>query len=190
MDMKKKVAVAALAVLLAVVLVVIFAFSGNEEEAPPETEPVVTAEETTVATTEATIPGLEDSIFDEETEETTEATEKTEETEETEETAPPEQDNTKPTKPKPTETEPAETDPAETEPTEAEPTVPSVEEMDYETFQKLSPAEQQAFVESFDSIEEFFAWYNAAKEAYEKANAPIEVGGGAIDIGAIVEGEE
>lgn len=52
--------------------------------------------------------------------------------------------------------------------------------MDYETFRAMTGAEQRAFQESFESIEAFFAWYNAAKEAYEKENPPIEIGGDGV----------
>lgn len=52
--------------------------------------------------------------------------------------------------------------------------------MDYQTFQSMTGAEQRAFQDSFESIEAFFAWYNAAKEAYEKENPPIEVGGDGV----------
>ena len=52
--------------------------------------------------------------------------------------------------------------------------------MDFKTFQSLTGAEQRAFQESFESIEAFFAWYTAAKEAYDKANPPIEIGGNGV----------
>lgn len=52
--------------------------------------------------------------------------------------------------------------------------------MDYQTFQSMTGAEQRAFQDSFESIEAFFAWYNAAKEAYEKENPSIEVGGDGV----------
>ena len=62
-------------------------------------------------------------------------------------------------------------------------------EMDYETFQNLKPADQQAYMESFNDIEAFFDWYNAAKEAYDKAHPSIEVGGnGTIDMEQIMGG--
>lgn len=58
--------------------------------------------------------------------------------------------------------------------------------MDYETFQAMTPAQQQQYQESFPSIADFFAWYNAAKEAYEQSNPPIEVGGnGQVDMGQL-----
>lgn len=52
--------------------------------------------------------------------------------------------------------------------------------MDYQTFQAMTGAEQRAFQESFESLDAFFAWFTAAKEAYEQANPPIEVGGNGV----------
>ena len=58
--------------------------------------------------------------------------------------------------------------------------------MDYETFQAMTPAEQQEFQASFPSIADFFAWYNAAKEQYEQENPLIEIGGnGQVDMGQL-----
>ena len=51
------------------------------------------------------------------------------------------------------------------------------ESMTYEQFQAMTGAEQRAFQDSFESLDAFFAWYNAAKEAYEKENPSIEIGG-------------
>lgn len=159
------------------------------------TEEVQThTEETTVPAateiTEITSPGLEDSEFDEEPAETTVPAEETEpeqddvpqnttEPEKTEETEP-KKPETKPTAPP---TEPAEV-PGETEGGSAGAVV-----TDYESFLAMSPEEQQKYVESFESIDQFFAWYNAAKEEYEAANPPIDVGDGNIDIGDIIEGK-
>jgi len=40
-------------------------------------------------------------------------------------------------------------------------------------------------MESFDDIEEFFEWYNKAKEKYEKDHPSIEIDGGSIDLDKI-----
>ena len=219
MDMKKIAAIAALAALLVVLLLAIFAFGGKEEPVP---ETVATTGETTIPTTEATIPGLEDSIFEDEPEETTKATQAAEETKPTQpkptepkptqpkptepkptqpkptepEPIDPQPDTPKPNVPKPTEPKPTEPKPTEPKPTEPKPTEPEPTESkptdgdavaEFEWFQNLSPSEQQKYMESFDSIDAFFTWYNAAREAYEKDNQVIEVDGGAIDIGAIIE---
>lgn len=180
-----------LAVLL-VILGLVMAGCGRKkaEETTPTTVPMTTVE-TTVAETKD-IP-LEDNIFDDEPEETTEVTRATEETKSqdrnsdssVEPTEAPQPTDPKPTEPtKPTET----TDPTEgTKPAEDESSDGNLTE--YEQFQNMSPEQQQAYMESFESIEAFFEWLNEAKEAYEKANPPIEVGSGIIDIGAIIEGK-
>ena len=67
---------------------------------------------------------------------------------------------------------------------------PAVEKLDYESFQKLSPADQQAYMEKFDNVEAFFVWYNEAKEAYEKEHPSIEIGGdGKVDLDKILGGD-
>jgi hypothetical protein len=47
--------------------------------------------------------------------------------------------------------------------------------MTYERFQAMTPAEQRAFQDSFEDLDAFFDWLDAAKEAYEKENPPIEI---------------
>ena len=54
--------------------------------------------------------------------------------------------------------------------------------MTYEEFQNLTPAQMRAFEESFESKDAFFEWYNAAKDAYENANPPIDAGNGTITL--------
>ena len=60
-------------------------------------------------------------------------------------------------------------------------TTPAIQEAqaptDYETYLAMSGEEQQAFVESFDSMEAFFAWFTAAKEEYESTHQDIEING-------------
>lgn len=194
--MKKKVIIVALAVLLTILmieLIALIAFAGNESEEKPATEPVATteavsteapeamtteaAEATTEAAEEETNPALEDSVFDDEPEKPTEATEKENQNQNT--------GSAKPTKPKPTEPKP--TQPKPTEP--SDPVDSDSDLTEYERFQNMSPSEQQAYMDSFPSIEAFFEWYNAAKAAYEAANPPIEVGDETIDIGDIIEGK-
>lgn len=126
------------------------------------------------STTEASAPAtsgspLEDSDFDDETV-PTETEDQTEPT-------------TKPTNPAdPTDT----VEPETTAPTVA-PTQPTAQDqMDYEKFHNMSARKQQAFMESFDSLDQFFAWYNQAKAAYEAANPPIDVGDGNIDMGDLI----
>lgn len=52
--------------------------------------------------------------------------------------------------------------------------------LDYEGFRALSPAEQREYQESFETIDAFFEWYNAAYDAYTKANPSIEIGDNGI----------
>ena len=52
----------------------------------------------------------------------------------------------------------------------------------YEEFIAMSGAEQRKYQESFGDISKFFDWYNAAKEAYEKENPPIIIGGGSVTL--------
>ena len=49
--------------------------------------------------------------------------------------------------------------------------------MDYETLLSLSEAEQLAFVQSFDSLADFFVWYNAALEKYKEEHPGIDSDG-------------
>ena len=59
----------------------------------------------------------------------------------------------------------------------------------YEQYQAMSGDEQYAYFNTFGSVEDFFAWYNAAKATYEKENPSIEIGGGSIDLGEIINGK-
>jgi hypothetical protein len=53
----------------------------------------------------------------------------------------------------------------------------------------MSPQEQQAFFESFESYEAFFAWLEEAKRVYEENQNRTEVGGdGSIDVGDLIGG--
>lgn len=61
-----------------------------------------------------------------------------------------------------------------------------VEKSEYEIYQSMSGREQKEYMESFDSIDAFFDWYNNAKEEYEANNKGIVVGGGSIDLGELI----
>ena len=77
----------------------------------------------------------------------------------------------------------------ETEPTEPAvpaPTIPETKQ--YEWYQAMTGEQQVAFAKTFDSLADFFDWYNAAKEAYEKENPGVEIGDGNIDLGEIAGG--
>ena len=81
----------------------------------------------------------------------------------------------------PTETEPSQTTESTesaTNPTENT-TSPNDDEInslaqEYMNYYNLSGEEQQKFIDSFDSIEAFFEWHTAAKQAYEDNRTPID----------------
>lgn len=56
----------------------------------------------------------------------------------------------------------------------------------YEQYNNMSGDAQQDFMESFDSIESFVAWYNAALAEYEAVSNPIEITDGVIDLGELI----
>lgn len=59
-------------------------------------------------------------------------------------------------------------------------------EVTYEAYQAMDGTQQKEFYDSFDSVEAFFAWYNAAKEKYEAEHPAIEIGGdGVVDVGGL-----
>lgn len=77
-----------------------------------------------------------------------------------------------PTEPK----DPDPTDPTEKpeQPTDAPGFAPEISAEAYLAYYNMSGADQQNFINSFDSIDAFFAWHNAAKEAYENNRTPID----------------
>ena len=99
----------------------------------------------------------------------TEPAKPTESTESTESTEP-----IKPTKP---------VDPTEPE----EDTKPSEENKitAYEWYENLSPEEQVAYFQTFESMEAFVKWHNEAKAEYDRLHPPIDAGDGNIDFGDI-----
>lgn len=90
---------------------------------------------------------------------------------------------TRPVQTEPVVTEPQQTEPTQpTEPAQTEPVQIPEGEIDYETFTAMDPALQRAYMESFENLDAFFEWYNAAKAAYEQAHPSIDVGDGVIDL--------
>ena len=67
-----------------------------------------------------------------------------------------------------------------TQPTTPEPT--ESQKMTYAQYLALSRSQQQEFVRSFDNVEDFYEWLDAAEAEY-KANQPDATGSGSIDIG-------
>lgn len=64
----------------------------------------------------------------------------------------------------------------ESEDTTAEASATEPDPLGYEEYNAMSAEEQEAFFLSFNSPEDFFAWYNAAKEKYLEENPGIEIG--------------
>lgn len=61
-------------------------------------------------------------------------------------------------------------------------------QMEYEKFRDMKAAEQQAFLESFESLDAFFEWYNRVKEEYAAAHPSIEIGeDGVVDMGDLMD---
>lgn len=174
----------------------------------------VTTESASEITSEAATEvasGVADSIFDDvdnlaESEAETTTADESEKKDSQIATQPPEAAETKPednntptssTEPtNVTESTTPETDPTiapeETKPKSDQETTPNREQetkselTEYEKYNAMSGEEQMAFMQSFDTIEAFFAWLNNAKAEYEAANPAIEIGDGEIDIGAII----
>ena len=149
---------------IAAILLFCLLLTGCRQIVPtPSTDPVQTD-----------IPGVTENIFN--TEPSTQPTETT---------AAPTQPTTEPAQPTEPSTQPTEPATQPTEPSEEDPLVAQ-----YEAFQAMSPNEQMQYMESFSSMEAFFSWYNAAKDAYGKANPSIEIGGdGSVDLDQILGGK-
>ena len=162
-----------IALLLAALMILCAGCKGkqtNDATALAETQPGTTE---APVPTETLHPALADNPFDdadytEPAAETEEATEAVEETEAATEAA----------------TEPAKETEAPTEPEATE----DDGEMTYEKFMAMDAAGQQAFINSFPSMDAFFEWFNAAKEAYEASRNEVEIGDGSFDIGDLING--
>lgn len=159
--------------------------TGKSENPDGSTAPTTGKNEGTEGTTAPTTgknEGAEDTTppttagKDESTEGTTVGTTGKNESPET--TTPPSTDKEE----EPDETTPPATD-KEEEPDVTTPPTTDETVTSYEWYHAMSGAEQKAFIESFDSIEDFFAWYNRAKAEYEAQNPDIEVGDGNVDLG-------
>lgn len=140
---------------------------------------VTEATEPTVAATETLPPALTTNPFgnDEESADETQS----EETEAPSAT----EDNEQPTE-APKDTEPPKATEAPTEPDSKPTEAPEDDgEMNYEKYMSLSAAEQSEYMNSFESVDAFFEWYNAAKEEHAANNNDIEVGDGSFDLGEL-----
>ena len=140
-------------VLLAVVMSLLVLLTACIRKEPVKEKPV---------DTKPTDAAVEDSIFDKDNSSETEDTKPADD--EPEATTKPKENATKPTT-KPT--------------TKPKPTTPSGSDtvnVDYKEFLDMTAAEQQAFAESFDKLEDFFGWLNKARDLYKKENPSIEIG--------------
>lgn len=190
---------------LLLIAVLLLAGCGKKKDQEETTVPAQSAAE---ETTMVTVPGVADSIFDENGNVVAEYTVPETEMDSTKPTetkppvviptgpggsdgaglqdpeAPEDPDISAPVKP----TQPAEQKPEPTQPKEKEPEESDSTELTYEKFQDMSPSQQQSTMESFGSIQDFFKWYENAKQEYETANPPIDVGDGSLDMEDIVNG--
>ena len=174
---------AVLALLIAVVLLCSRCSAQTPDESVPSTDDTsigtsidTTAGAPTVGTTES---GATTTVPEEDTKETdigsTGVADIPETTEPSDATSP----ETQPTQES---TSNAETQPpATTTPTES--TTSEREYLSYEVFINLSGEEQKEYRNTFDSLSDFFAWYDAAKAEYDAENPDVEIGDGPIDLG-------
>lgn len=167
-----------------------------------EEDPFATA---SVETTEATQPKPTESKANESESKNPTQPSSTKPTDPTEPSSSKPTDVTEPSPTKPTDsTEPTATDPTEstekkepetptteetTVPTEPEASKPSEDSgiMTYEKYCALSPAEQMAFFNTFESAEAFTNWYQNAKAEYEGQKNSVNVDGGIADLGDFVK---
>lgn len=192
--MNKKRMTVIVAILVALILLCFFACR-KEETPTASTENDVVTQPATIEPTkdhEETIPGLADFDGDVNIDESTEPTiDKVEEekdaTEPTSSKDGEEEESAKPTDGKNEETEPT-VEPTTGENEEEEATTPPTSsgntKTEYEKFQAMSGAAQKEFMDSFGSVEEFFAWLNAARAEHEALHPEIDVGDGNINLGA------
>ena len=195
-----------LAVLLVCVFVLFSACGKKTQEETIAPTEQIQQTEAVQETEKVKIDGLADSIFDDETVPPAETVPPTQSGSENNSASSdntgdglhdpdaPEQDPGSSQKPQATqppaapETQPAETQPAETQP--APTTPPAQSRSEYEEFQNMSPSQQQEHMNSFESIDAFFNWYNAAREEHDKMYPDIEIGGGSVDMGDILGGNK
>ena len=124
---------------------------------------------------EASVPAVEDSIFDDESQ------------------LPPEDVNQPSVEEQPQENA-QEDDPASDTTLESDPNVdpvplPAPGELSYEDYNAMSAASQRAYMESFENVDDFFVWYYEAKDAYDAAHPDIDVGDGVIDLEDLMPNE-
>ena len=82
-------------------------------------------------------------------------------------------------------TEPPKATEEPTQPTTTPTVAPESGKMDYDKYMSMSAQEQSNYMNSFESIDAFFAWYNAAKAEHDAQNNDIEIGNGSFDLGEL-----
>lgn len=62
----------------------------------------------------------------------------------------------------------------------------------YKQYLSMTPAQQQAYYESYPSLQDFITWYNSAKAQYdaEMSSGVVSGSGDGFDIGDIVDGNK
>lgn len=118
-----------------------------------------------------------DRYFEDWLEDTQEQTAPQEEQTEPVEDAPP--SPSEETKPLPTESQ------GETEDVDMQ--APVVGSLRYEAYLAMSAQERQAYMESFPTPQEAMLWYENAKKAYDESRDIIDIGGGDVDLGDVME---
>lgn len=170
--MSKKMMLAALVVvILAAILMVSGLFKSNENPAEPQVDVATETQQPEVTN----IPGLEDSIFDDEEEEIAETsavavTEGEEPTDAADETQP---------------TSAGSDDAETTEPTGTTSVEPVTGNTAFEQYEAMSAEQQREFMMSFETMEDFFDWYNKAKAEYDALHPDIEISDGKVDLGQL-----
>lgn len=172
--MNKKILIVIIAVLAVILLAGVFVLLvtsdfGKEPAAQPPEISVDMPDEPDASNepeVESTAPMTQGNEDETPTDPSAEATEP-----KPEETNPPQKEE-KPTVPDET-TEPTEATMPDL-PTEPGTKVPESKDLDYLKYHNMSGAEQAAFINSFDSMDDFIKWYNAAKKEYEDSLIEID----------------
>ena len=66
----------------------------------------------------------------------------------------------------------------------------TVKPMTYKAYTELSSEDQQAYFNSFASIEDFFLWYNEAKRIYDEEQDRVVIDGNNGNLGDIINGKK
>lgn len=167
--------------ILALALIALLLLTAGCRKAAVEpTEPAAAPTEPS----ETLLPGVglvdEGVVMEEEEDEATEPTEAATEPEKDDETTPKETEPEKETKP----TE----KPGDEETTPPTQSKPDSAASAYSDYMNMSAAEQEAFINSFESVDAFMAWFNAAKDEHNANDNSIEIGSGTIDLEEITGG--